>query len=198
MTEGTFGRGKKGTIGRKAVLCPRAKAPEDDRNVALIAQLHREIIAGELFRGFAAATEPIISRQTFHRCIDENKKIPEFTPKYANCGGAHTASYRGCPKLSLDQEQSYSRKTFTSVLKEKKQPAITTTKASNQEIQLAETPEITATGFRPSQEHVNISLPKDFHANKEELADLFDSSNRCNSSLQKFLTSSRYLKKWKK
>ncbi|GBM78081.1 hypothetical protein AVEN_132222-1 [Araneus ventricosus] len=87
----------------------------------------------------------------------------------------------GCPhsfipglfELYQDQEQSYSRKTFASVLKERKQSAVATTKAPNQEIQLDETPESTATGFPPSQEPVNISLPKDFHANIEELADLF-------------------------
>ncbi|GBN77547.1 hypothetical protein AVEN_51185-1 [Araneus ventricosus] len=71
-------------------------------------------------------------------------------------------------------EFSYSRKkTSASVLKERKQPAIPTSKAPNQDIQRVETSKITDTGLPPSQETVNFSLPQHFHVKKEALADLF-------------------------
>ncbi|GBM92277.1 hypothetical protein AVEN_29897-1 [Araneus ventricosus] len=101
-----------------------------------------------------------------------NKRNPEFTPKCANCGGPHTASYRGCPNFPKIKKVT-TEKTFASVLKERRQPSTTTTKALNQEIQLAEIPETIDTGLPPSQELANISLPTDLQVNKEELADLF-------------------------
>ncbi|GBM06909.1 hypothetical protein AVEN_147847-1 [Araneus ventricosus] len=102
-----------------------------------------------------------------------NKKNPEFTPKCANCGGSHTASYRGCPNFPKIRNKVAAEETLASVLKERKQPAIPTSKAQNQDIQLPETSKSTDTGLPPSQEAVNFTLPQDFHINKEELADLF-------------------------
>ncbi|GBN63386.1 hypothetical protein AVEN_223874-1 [Araneus ventricosus] len=63
-----------------------------------------------------------------------NKRNPEFTPKCANCGGPHTASYRGCPNFPKIKKVS-TEKTFASVLKERKQPSTTTMKPLNQGIQ---------------------------------------------------------------
>ncbi|GBO27268.1 hypothetical protein AVEN_231557-1, partial [Araneus ventricosus] len=57
--------------------------------------------------------------------------------------------------------------------KERKQPAILTSEAPNQDIQRAEISKSKDTGLPPSQETVNFSFPQDFHVNKEELADLF-------------------------
>ncbi|GBO00701.1 hypothetical protein AVEN_14109-1 [Araneus ventricosus] len=101
-----------------------------------------------------------------------NKRNPEFTPKCANFGGPHTASYRGCPNFPKIKKVT-TEKTFASVLKERRQPSTTTTKALNQEIQLAEIPDAIDTGLPPSQELANISLPTDLQVNKEELTDLF-------------------------
>ncbi|GBL98548.1 hypothetical protein AVEN_111656-1 [Araneus ventricosus] len=135
-----------------------------------------------------------------------NKRNPEFTPKCANCGGPHTASYRGCPNFPKIKKVS-TEKTFASVLKERKQPSTATMKPLNQGIQPPTTSEATDTGLPPSQELANIPLPTEFQINKEadkgsfqiNKADLFRFfKNKCNSSLQKFPTSSRRLQKWKK
>ncbi|GBM01545.1 hypothetical protein AVEN_209343-1 [Araneus ventricosus] len=96
----------------------------------------------------------------------------EFTPKCANCGGPHTASYRGCPNFPKIKKVS-TEKTFASVLKERKQPSTTTMKTLNQEIQSHTTSEATDTGLPPSQELANIPLPAEFQINEEELAHLF-------------------------
>ncbi|GBM19885.1 hypothetical protein AVEN_186155-1 [Araneus ventricosus] len=101
-----------------------------------------------------------------------NKRNPEFTPKCANCGGPHTASYRGCPNFPKIKKVT-PEKAFASVLKERRQLSTTATKPQNQEIQTATTSGDTDTGLPPSQELGNIPLPAEFQINKEELADLF-------------------------
>ncbi|GBM17711.1 hypothetical protein AVEN_56032-1 [Araneus ventricosus] len=103
-----------------------------------------------------------------------NKKNSEFTPKCANCGDLHTASYRGCPNFPKIKNKIIERKTFAYVLKEKKKPVEVNSEIPPPSVHHVDTPKRPNMELSSNQEAVrNFSIPQDLISNQEELVDRF-------------------------